>query len=117
MRRRLGRGLRYPYRLIVSPSGILWLLPDQALSPFRFEHLAPLRIFVGEVLRIDHAIGAETAEILAQLAPRREDPHRFVIADRDRPDGALAVAAVLVAITQRDLPAFMNLRARPRHVD
>ena len=40
-----------------------------------------------------------------------------MIADGDRPYRALAVTAVFVAIVQRDFPSFVNLRARPRHVD
>src|SRR5215207_4296095 len=98
-------------------SGVLWRFPDQAAPPFRPQDVAPLRIFFVVVLGIDDAVGAETAEILAQFAPRGEDPHRLVIADRDRPDRALAVAAVLVAIVQRDLFALVDLRPCPNHVD
>src|SRR6186713_1707450 len=101
----------------VFTSGILWRLPDQAASPFRPQDVAPLRIFFVVVLGIDDAVGTETAEILPQFAPRREDPHRLVITDRDRPDRALAVAAVLVAIVQRDLFALVDLRPCPNHVD
>src|SRR5215212_10871188 len=87
--------------LQASFSSIFGRFPDQAAPPFRPQEVAPLRIFFVVVNRVDDAVGAETAEILAQFAPRREYPHRLVIADRDRPDGALAVAAVLVAVVQR----------------
>src|SRR3954471_24573059 len=102
----------YPCQACTSgilTSGILGRFPDQAPPPFRPQDVAALRIFFVVVHGIDDAIGAETAEILAQLAPRREYPHGLVIADRDRPDGALAAAAVLVAIVQRDFLALVDL--------
>src|SRR5437660_7928643 len=98
-------------------SGIFGRFPDQAAPPFRPQDVAPLRIFVVVVHRIDDAVGAETAKILPQFAPRRQYPYRLVIADRDRPDRALAVAAMLVAIVQRDLFTLVDLRPCPHHVD
>src|SRR4051812_36618618 len=98
-------------------SGVARRFPDQALPPFRPQGVAPLRIFLVEIDRIDDTIGAKAAKILAQLAPRRQQPYRFMIADRDRPDGAFAVAAVFVAVAQRDLLAFVDMRTRPGHVD
>src|ERR1700743_3664613 len=91
--------------------------PDQYLPPSGTQQVAPLRIFLAQIVRLDDAVGAEAAEVVAQFAPRRKQPHRFEIADGDRPDRALAVATLLVAIAQRDLPALVNLRARPCHVD
>src|SRR6186713_2985530 len=114
---RVPPAIRVRYSPQVSTSGIFGRFPDQAAPPFRPQDVAPLRIFFVVVLGIDDAVGAETAEILAQFAPCREDPHRLVIADRDRPDRALAVTAVLVAIVQRDLPALVDLRPRTNHVD
>src|SRR6185437_7221811 len=96
---------------------ILWPFPDHALPPARAQDVASFRIFLFEIIGIEDAVGAEAAEILAQLAPARQQPHCFVVADRDRPDRALGGAALLVAIMQRDLPALVNLRARPDHVD
>src|SRR5215211_3358600 len=96
------------HRRQVSLSGVFGRFPDQAAPPFRPQDVAPLRIFFVVVDRVDDAVGAETAEILAQFAPRREYPYCLVIADRDRPDGALAVAAVLVAVVQRDLLALVD---------
>src|ERR1700687_6026820 len=93
------------------------LFPDQAPSPSGSEQVTPLGIFFLEILGVDHAVGSKTAKIPAQLAPCRQKPHRFEIADGDRPDGAFAVTAVFVAIVQRDFPSCMNLRTRPRHVD
>src|SRR5882724_9740771 len=90
-------------------SGILWGLPDQTSAPFRPQQVAPLRIFFVVIDSIDDAVGAETAEILAQFAPRRQNPHRLVVADRDRPDGALALAAMFVAVGQGDLLAFVDI--------
>src|SRR5713101_5072631 len=66
---------------------------------------------------VDDTVGSKAAKIPAQLAPCRQQPHGLEIADGDRPDGAFAVAAVFVAIAQRDLLAFVNLRPRSRHVD
>src|SRR5882672_244394 len=97
-------------RFQVSFSGILRRFPDQAPPPFRAQDVAPFRIFFVVIDRIDDAVGAETAEILPQFAPCRQYPHRLVIADRDRPDRALAAAAMLVAIVQRDLLALVDLR-------
>src|SRR5215208_3214163 len=97
-------------RFRVSSSSIFGRFPDQAAPPFCPQEAAPSRVFFVVVDRVDDAVGAETAEILAQFAPRREYPHRLVVADRDRPDRALAVAAVLVAIVQRDLFALVDLR-------
>ena len=59
-------------------SGILRPFPDQALPPARAQDVAPLRIFLVEIIGVDDAVGAEAAEILAQLAPGREQPHRLV---------------------------------------
>src|SRR3981189_1203052 len=91
-------------------SGILWRFPDQASAPFRAQEVAPFRIFFVVVHCVDDAVGAETAEILAQFAPRRQNPHRLVVPDRNRPDGALALAAMFVAVGHRDL---LHLVASP----
>src|ERR1700687_1406693 len=99
------------------PSDIFGRLPDQAPAPSRPKQVAPLRVFLVVIHRIDDTVGPETAEILAQLAPRRQQPNRLEIAHRNRPDGALAVAAMFVAVEQRDLLALVNLRARSHHVD
>src|SRR5512146_1714947 len=96
-----------------SVSDILGRLPDQAPAPSRAEQVAALRIFFVVIDRLDDTVGSKAAKIPPQLAPRRQDPHRFVIADGDRPDGALAAAAMFVAIVQRDLLALVNLLPRP----
>src|ERR1700730_19140748 len=101
----------------VRLSGIARMFPDQAPSPSRPEQVTPLGIFLVEILGVDDAVGSKTAKITAQLAPCRQKPDRFVIADGDRPDGAFAVAAVFVAIAQGDFLSPVNLRARSRHVD
>src|SRR5450432_832524 len=98
-------------------SDILWLLPDQASSPFRAQRFASFGIFLVEIIRLDDAVGAEAAKIPPQFAPGGENPHRFVVADRDRPNRAFGVAALFVAVAQRDLLALVNLRPCPRHVD
>ena len=49
----------------------------------------PFGIALVEELRVGHPVGAEAAEVGAQLAPGDQQPHRLVVADRDRPDGAL----------------------------
>src|SRR6266853_394235 len=105
----------WPRELHVS--GIARMFPDQAPSPSRSEQVAPLGIVFVEILCVDDTVGSETAKIPAQFAPCRQNPHRFEIADGDRPDGAFAVTAVLVAIAQSDFLSFVNLRTRPRHVD
>src|SRR5579863_724186 len=93
------------------------MLPNQASPPLRAQQIAPLRIFLVEIDRIDDPVGSKAAEVAAQLTPGREQPHGFEIADRDRPDRAFAVAALFVAIAKRDFLALMNLRPGPRHVD
>src|SRR5579864_8260705 len=98
-------------------SDIARSFPDEAPSPFRPEQIAPLGVFLLEVDGVDDAVSAETAKVAAQLAPGGEQPHGFQVTDRDRPDRALAVAAMLVAVAQRDLPSLMDLRARLHHVD
>src|SRR5258706_12796514 len=100
-----------------SASSVARRLPDQAPSPPRSKQVTPLGIFFVEMHGVDDAVGPKTAKIPAQLAPRRQQPHRFEIADGDRPDGAFAVAAVFVAIAQRDFLSFVNLCPRPHHVD
>src|SRR5437763_7162211 len=98
-------------------SSFLWPFPDQALAPSRPQDVAPLRISFVEVIGVDDTVGPKTPKILAQLAPGREQPHRFEIADRNRPDRAFAVTALLIAIVQRDFLALVNLRPCPHHVD
>src|SRR5262249_59394590 len=98
------------------PSIVFRWAPDEALPPFGAQHVAPFRISLVEIGRFHHAVGAEAAEIAAQLAPGREQAHRLEIADRDRPDRALAIAALLVAIAQGDFLAFVDLRAGAHHV-
>src|SRR6185437_17051072 len=113
------RRVRCPFRhpLWASSLGIFRPFPDHALPPPRAQDIAPLRVFVVEIIGIYDAISAKAAKILAQLAPGREQPHRFEIADRDRPDRALGGPALLVAVMQRDLLAFVNMRACLHHVD
>ena len=48
--------------------------------------------------RGDDAVCPEMPEILTQLAPRRQQPHRLGVADDHRPDGALADLQPLVSI-------------------
>src|SRR6202163_2787853 len=109
------RSASWPARLRLSD--VARMFPDQASPPSCPEQVPPLGIFFVEVQGVDDAVGTKAAKIRAQLAPCRQNPHRFVIADGDRPDGAFAVAAPFVAIAQRDFLALVNLRARPRHVD
>src|SRR6266478_1662065 len=105
------------YRAGCAISEIARMFPDQAAPPFRPEQVTPLGISFVEINGVDDAVGSKAPKIAAQLAPRRQNPNRFVITDRDWPYRALAVTAVFVAIVQRDFLAFVNLRTRPRHVD
>src|SRR6266403_2405701 len=131
MRRRPGTGSRHQWLNRLSPcrpfsaecrdrpagraggcvSGVARRLPDQASAPFRPECIAALWVLFVEIHRVDDAVGSKTAKILAQFAPGRQKPHRLEIADGNRPDGALAVTTVFVAITQRDLLSLVNMRA------
>src|SRR6516162_6755634 len=98
-------------------SDIARILPNETPSPLRSEQVAPFRISLVEVDGVDDAVGPKAAKIGPKLAPGGQYPHGLVIADRNRPDRALAVAAVFVAVAQRDFLSLMNLRPRPRHVD
>src|SRR6266852_3045915 len=98
-------------------SGIARMFPDQAPSPSRSEQVAPLGIVFVEIQGGEDAVGSTPANTPAHLPPCRQQPHRFEIADGDPPDGAFAVTAVFVAIAQCDFLSFVNLRARPRHID
>src|SRR5258708_805377 len=109
------RSASWPRELHLS--SIARMFPDQAPSPSRSEQVTPLGIVLVEIQSVDDTVGSKAAEIPAQLAPCRQKPHGFEIADGDRPDGAFAVTAVFVAIAQCDLLSFVNLRTRPRHVD
>src|SRR6185437_1160151 len=73
------------------------------LPPLGGETGARHRIALGGEIGGAHAVGAEAAERLAQFAPRDHDPHHVPVADRDRPDQALAFAALFVAIGDADL--------------
>src|SRR5260221_8690092 len=97
-----------------SASSVARGFPDQAPSPSRPEQVTPLGVFFVQMHGVDDPVGSKAAKIPAQLAPCRQQPHGLEIADGDRPDGAFAVAAVFVAIAQRDLLSFVNLRPRPR---
>src|SRR5579872_2404044 len=57
------------------------------------------------VAHLGHSVSAEAAEIGAQLAPGDDQAHRLMIADGERPDGALADPGLFVAIGERDLAA------------
>src|SRR5690348_11863525 len=61
-----------------------------------------------EKRRGDNAIGAEMPESLAQLAPGGQQPHCLCITDNGRPDDALALAALFVAVANGDLPAIAD---------
>src|SRR5215472_7198791 len=100
-----------------ATSDIARMLPNQAPSPLCPEQVAPLRISLVEIDGVDDAVGPKAAKIRPKLAPGGQYPHGLVIADRDRPDRALAMAAVFVAVAQRDFLSLMNLRPGPRHVD
>src|SRR5438477_9257877 len=93
------------------------MLPNETPSPLCSEQVASLRIFLVEIGSVDDPVGPETAKIRPKLAPASQYPHGLVIADRDRPDCALAVAAVFVAVAQRDFLSLMDLCPCPRHVD
>src|SRR6266404_9453459 len=111
----LQRPASWPRELRVS--GITRMFPDQASSPSRSEQVTPLGIVFVKIQGVDDTVGSKAAKIPAQLAPCRQEPHGFEIADGDRPDGAFAVTAVFVAVAQCYLLSLVNLRTRPRHVD
>src|SRR5260370_8364484 len=100
-----------------SASSVARRFPDQAPSPSRSEQVTPLGVFFVQMHGVDDPVGSKAAKIPAQLAPCRQQPHGLEIANGDRPDGAFAVTAMFVAIAQRDLLSFVNLRPRSRHVD
>src|SRR5258708_13161496 len=103
------------HRASTAISEIARMFPDQAPSPSRSEQITPLGIFFVEIHGVDDAVGSKAAKIPAQLAPCRQKPHGFEIADGDRPDGAFAVAAAFVAIPPRDFLSSVALRPPPPH--
>src|SRR5215207_6496330 len=74
-----------------------------ALAPFLQHRLASARIALLGHVEHDDSVGSEVAEVLAQFAPRHDHPHLLEEAQGERPDRALAVGAVVVAIAEPDL--------------
>ncbi len=78
-----------------------------------FKRAAAFRIALIQRLGKGHAVGAEIAEALAQLAPGRKDAAFVPVAQQHGPDHALTLLAIAVAVPQRHLPAFQN--SLPQH--
>src|SRR4029078_10359431 len=74
-----------------------------------------------EAVRLDaerlNAIQAEAAEIRTQLAPRREQPDRAEITQRQRPDRALCLIAAAVPILEMHLEAPAQRLAELRQIE
>src|SRR6516165_6920794 len=85
--------------------------------PFRPQRARPLGVSFVEEPRRDHPVGPKAPEVLAQFAPRDQVADRLHVAHRHRPDDALALAALLITITQLDFPTGVNLCAHPRHIE
>src|SRR6267142_1794043 len=101
----------------LGSAGHLALRRLQPPPPFCSQGARPLGIAVVEKPGSRHPVRAEASEVLAQLAPGDQVADSLHVADRHRPDDALALAALLVAIAQRDLPTSMYLAAHTRHIE
>src|SRR6267378_1808021 len=84
------------------PTRHLALQRFQPPPPFRPQNARPLGIALVEKPGSRHPVRAEASEVLAQLAPGDQVADGLHVADRHRPDDTLALAALLVAIAQRD---------------
>src|SRR5512144_68584 len=73
--------------------------------PAGAQHGRAFGIALLQELRLVDAVGAEAPEVLPQLAPADHQPHALMIADRERPDGALARPVLFVAVADADLAA------------
>jgi hypothetical protein len=78
--------------------------------PFDPQGRAPLGILFIQEHGLRDPVDAEAAKIFA-VRTSLPDAAGFKITDRNRPDGAFGVAALLVAIVQPDFPAGVNMRA------
>ena len=61
-----------------------------------------------ERLGLDHAVGAEVAEALTQLAPCDQQAARLGIAEDHRPHRSLGFLASLGSISEPQLPAIAD---------
>src|SRR3546814_20689842 len=90
--------------------------------PTRFRSFGLGRTATGRVaflgkFCVANAVGAEMPEILPKLAPGNDHAADIEIADRNRPDGSLADAALFVLIADGNLAARPDSVAQRDHVD
>ncbi len=87
------------------------------LAPPGPEHARTLGVALLQEGRRGDAVGAEGAEVAAQLAPGDEVADAVEIADRHRPGDALGRPALLVIVAERDLLALVDPAANLGEVD
>src|SRR5229473_135778 len=90
------------------PVFVLVVVEQVAQGPAR--HVLEL---LDRKLQRGDALGAEVAEVLAQLAVAGHRPALAPEEEAQRPDGARAGRAALVDVLEADLPPFAKRRAQP----
>src|SRR5947207_7966234 len=105
------------WRPSTAASGVRRLYAVERPPPFRPQCARPLGVAFVQEPRGDHPVGPKASEVLAQFAPGDQMANCLHVPHRNRPNDALALAALFVAIKQIDFPARMNLRSHPRHIE
>src|SRR6516164_5147627 len=95
---------------IRATSGARCFAAVQRPPPFRTKRARPLGIAFVEEPRRNHPVRPKASEALAQFAPSDQMAHGLHVSHRHRPNDALALAALFVAIIEPDFPACVNLR-------
>src|SRR5438270_13046892 len=101
----------------IAASGVRRLVAVECPTPFRPQCARSLWVAFVEEPGRRHPVGPKAPEALAQFAPGDQVADRLHIAHRHGPNGALALAALFVAIEQLDFPARMNLSSHPPHIE
>src|SRR5207245_8324768 len=81
--------------------GVCRFVAVQGATPSRPQDARPLGVALVEEACRGHPVRPEASEVLAQLAPGDQVTDGLHVADRHRPDDALALAALLLAVAQR----------------
>ena len=105
---RRSRGRGRDHADVIGRTNLCARLRAFRLAPLFQQRVAAARVALfGDVQR-DDAVDAKVANVAAQLAPRGDDANAIEIGQRKRPDRPIGVAALVVAIVDRDLPLGAN---------